>query len=419
VMAKTRVPFKPTAPPLEIADVSDLRLGLVLGKSLLTVKGSVLGGQAHMTVSSPSLNTADLPVALPLDKPMQIKDLMVMAKTRVPFKPTAPPLEIADVSDLRLGLVLGKSLVTVKGSVLGGQAHMTVSSPTLQTADLPMDTGLAQSVELKNLLVNADLKGQDARVSNVSFQVFNGQVKAEGGLTMGSPSPPFRGKLKIDGLQLGPALHAVTPDSKVSLSGTAAMDVAIAGHGFSMPELTQALEGPGHLSIKNGKVEGINLTEEAFTLLKIAGVAPDRVKGTVFSTIETDVMIKQGLVHVQKLLMDSHDFQATGAGTVGFDQALNLAVNLNLSQALSQKLAGSSPVVKIALKEGRLKLPLVITGTTQNPSYGLDAKGLTGNVQQQVQEKAKEALKGLLDGTTTPKDLEQQGKDLLKGLLRR
>ena len=109
----------------------------------------------------------------------------------------------------------------------------------------------------------------------------------------------------------------------------------------------------------------------------------------------------------------------TGAGTVAFDQALNLAVDLNLAQALSQRLAGSSPITKIALKEGRLKLPLFITGTVQQPSYQLDTKALTGNLQEQAQEKAKEAIKGLLDGTTRPKDLKQQGKDLLKGLLGR
>ncbi|THJ21795.1 MAG: AsmA family protein [Nitrospira sp. CG24D] len=419
VTAKTRVPFNPAAPPLEIADVSDLRVAVALGQSLLHLKGTVLNGQANVTLSSPSLNTADLPVAVPLAKPVELKDLTVTAKTRVPFKPTAPPLEIADVSDLRLRVILGKSVVSVKGTLLAGHANVTLSSPSVQTGDLPVETGLAKSVELRNLLVNADLKGPNARLSNASFQLFDGQFKADGEMSTGSPTPPFRGKVKIDGLQLGPALAAISPNSTVSMSGTAAMDLAVTGRGFTMPDLTNALEGPGHLRIKNGKIEGINLMEEAATLLKVAGLSPDRLKTTAFSAIETDVMIKQGLVNVQKLLMDSHDFQATGAGTVGFDQALNLAVNLHLSPALSQKLAASSPIARIALKEGRLRLPFLITGTIQAPAYGLDTKELTGKVQEQVKEKVNEAVKGLLEGTTNPKDLQQQGKDLLKGLLGR
>lgn len=419
VTATAPYPLKQGLSPLELADISNLSLALIMGNSTVQVKGAVLNGQANMTVTSPSVHTTDLPVAVPLTKPVELKDLSVTAKTRVPFTPTTPPLEIADVSDLRLGVILGKSVLSIKGTLLAGHANVTLSSPSVQTGDLPVETGLAKSVELRNLLVNADLKRLNARLSNASFQLFDGRFKADGEMSIDSPTPPFHGKVKIDGLQLGPALAAISPDSTVSMSGTATIDLAVAGRGFTLPDLTNALEGPGHLRIKNGKLEGINLMEEAVTLLKVAGLSPDRLKTTAFSTIETDVMIKQGLVNVQKLLIESHDFQSTGAGTVGFDQALNLAVNLHLSQGLSQKLAASSPVARIALKDGRLRLPFQITGTIQAPAYGLDTKELTGKVQEQVKEKVNEAVRGLLEGTTTPKDLQQQGKDLLKGLLGR
>jgi AsmA protein len=416
VVAKAPYPLKQGVSAMELADVTDLGLALVMGKSSVNVKGTVLGGQANFTISSPSVNSADLPVAVPLAKPIEINNLHVSAKTRVPFNPAATPLDLADVSDLSLGVALGKSVMTVKGRVLGGQANLVVSSPVLNTADLPIETGVAQPIELKNVQLNADLKGQEARLSNLSFHVFNGQAKAQGVMSLGSAAPPFEGKVTIHGVQLGPALQAVSPESKVSVSGTAAMNIALAGRGFSMPELTRALEGSGHMQVKDGKIEGVDLMEEAVTLLKVAGVSLDRAKATAFSTIETDFMIKQGIVNVRKLLLDSHDFQAAGNGTVGFDQALNLAVNMNLSRTLSQKLAGSAPIAKVALKDGRLRLPLLVTGTTQNPSYRLDMKGLTGKVQEQVQEQLKGTVEGLLQGTTKPSDLKKEGQELLKGL---
>jgi AsmA protein len=116
-------------------------------------------------------------------------------------------------------------------------------------------------------------------------------------------------------------------------------------------------------------------------------------------------------------LMDSHDFQATGGGTIGFDQTLNLTMHLNLSQDLSQKIAGASPAAKLAMREGRLSLPLIITGTVQAPSYGLDSKALAGKVQEQVREKVNQAIGDLLKGSTKPDDLKRKGQDLLKGLL--
>jgi AsmA protein len=98
---------------------------------------------------------------------------------------------------------------------------------------------------------------------------------------------------------------------------------------------------------------------------------------------------------------------------------LNLTVNLHLSQDLSQKIAGTSPIAKLAIKDGRLVLPLLITGTAQAPSYGLDMKVMTGKVQEQVQKRVEEAVGGLLKGTTKPQDLKQQGQDMLKDLLGR
>lgn len=88
------------------------------------------------------------------------------------------------------------------------------------------------------------------------------------------------------------------------------------------------------------------------------------------------------------------------------------------SVSLKPAAAQSSPVAKFAMKGERLSLPLVITGTTQAPSYRVDMKGLSGRVQEQAQKQVEEAVGGLLKGTTKPEDLKQQGRDLLKGLLR-
>jgi AsmA protein len=92
---------------------------------------------------------------------------------------------------------------------------------------------------------------------------------------------------------------------------------------------------------------------------------------------------------------------------------------LNLSQALSQKIVGLSPVGRLAFSEGRVNMPLLITGTVQAPSYGLDSNALTSRVQQQVRENVNEAIGDLLKGATKPDDLKQKGQDLLKGLLGR
>lgn len=403
-------------PLVETLDLKQFAFDLGLGKIAMALKGSLVGGNLDATLMSPLINSTDVPVTLPLTKPVIVRNFHVTAKAKSPFPQGVPPLELADVTDLGFDVVLGSSVLNVKGTVANGRAKITITSPVINTADVPVALPLKKSVDIKALQITAELKGQEARVNNLSFQLFGGQTKAQAGMTLDPTAPPFNGKVVVQGLQLGPALEALGSD-QVSISGTAGMDFAVGGRGFSLPDMTKTLEGMGHVAVKDGKIEGVNLLQEALSRLQLGGLSAGNAKVTAFSTIETDLAIKEGIINVQRFLMDSHDFQTTGEGTVGFDQTLNLKVKLSLSQALSQKLTGSSPAARLALAGGRLNVPLLITGTVKAPSYGLDSKALTGKVQEQVKEKVKEAIGDLLKGSTRPEDLKQKGQDLLKGLL--
>ena len=411
-------PLQPDSPPANQIDVTDLGLTVVMGGSAVNVKGTAAKGTANLTAASADINSSDLPVAVALTKPVELKDLHVSLRAKYPPKEGAAPLELAEVPDLGLIVAMGSSRLDVKGSVLNGLAKVTVGSKLVNTADLPVALPLKKPVEIKDLQATAEMKGQEARLNNLSLQLFGGFLRTQGTLGLGTPSPPFSGKVSLQGLQLGPALQAVGTD-QVSISGTAGAELALTGRGFTQPDLVKALAGTGRVAVKDGKIEGINLLQEAATLLKVVGVSLENVKTTAFSTIESEFAIKQGLIAVQRLLMDSHDFQATGGGTIGLDQSLNMKLNLTLSQALSQKIAAGSPIAKVAMSGGRLSLPLLITGSTQSPAYGLDTKMFAGKVQEQVKEKVKGAIGDILKGSAKPDDLKQQGKDLLKGLLGR
>lgn len=391
----------------------------------------------HVSIAGGKLTFRDLSAAKPTEYVLQDVDLrlqsvrlgqtpslhldMVVQPLNLPVRldGTFGPLkETTDIDAMNFQLALGKTEFTITGTASGQNATVNIGSSAINTANLPMTLPLAKPVEIKNVQIAAEVKGQEAKLNNLALQVFDGQVKGQAKLVTGSEAPPFTSSLTVQGVQLGPALDAVAT-TNLSVSGTAGADLALQGRGFSMPDLTKALEGTGHVGVKEGKVEGVNLLQEALTILKVAGLSLGDPKATVFSTIETDFAIKQGIVTVQRLLMDSHDFQATGGGTIGFDQRLHLTVNMNLSQALSQKISGLSPVARLALKEGRLSLPLTIGGTVQQPTYGLDMKGVTGAVQEQVKKKAEEAIGGLLKGTTKPQDIKKEGQEMLKGLFGR
>ena len=411
-------PMASDIPVVNQVDVPDLGFILAMGGSVINVKGTAAQGVANLTAASASINSSDLPVAVPLIKPVELKDLHVSVRTTYPPKTGTPLLELADVPNIGLIIAMGSSRLDVKGSVVGGLGTVHANSKLINTADLPLTVPLKKPVEIKDLHASAEVKGQDVRLTNLSFQLFGGFVRTRGTLGLGTQPAPFSGSLSLQGLQVGPALQAVGADH-MSMSGTAGGELAVMGRGFAHPDLVKALAGNGHMAVKDGKIDGINLLQEAAILLKVAGLSLDRVNATVFSTIESDVAIKQGLIAVQRLLLDSHDFQATGGGTIGLDQSLDLKLNLNLSQALSQKIAAGSPIARLALSGDRLSLPLLISGNIQSPSYGLDTKMFAGKVQQQAKEKVRGAIGEFLKGSTKPEDAKQQGKALLKELFGR
>src|SRR5574342_1392629 len=66
-------------PLVERLEVKQYDFALGFGKVALGLKGALLDGTLNAMLSSPSISTADLPVTLPLTKPVQIKDLRVVA----------------------------------------------------------------------------------------------------------------------------------------------------------------------------------------------------------------------------------------------------------------------------------------------------------------------------------------------------
>lgn len=401
-------------PLVETLDLKTIDLALALGKITATITGSAIDGHAILTIASPIINTAHLPVSLPLAKPIEIRDLHIEAEADYPAKPNTPPLEAATVKVLRFAVVLGNSVMNVNGHILDGEARLMAVSPAINTADLPIVLPLRKPVEVKDVKLSAGMKGQHAAVDNLSLNVFGGQLLSQAGLTLGSSSPPFDGKINLEHVQLGPIVEALM--DKLTVSGTANAHITLQGRGFSKMDLMSGLDGNGSFVVKDGKIEGVNLLQEAVALLNAAGITFDTTKATVFSTIEGNFGIKQGVIHVERFLMDSHDFQTTGAGAIGMDQTLNLNTKLSVSEALSKQMVTATPALRIAMAGNRMTVPMLITGTAQAPVYALDTKALTGKIQEQVKEQVRGAVDDLLKGKKP--DLKK-GKEALKNLFGR
>jgi AsmA protein len=67
-------------PLVETLDLKQFGFDLGLGKIAMALKGSVVGGNLDATLTSPLINSADVPVTLPLEKPVIVKNFRLTAR---------------------------------------------------------------------------------------------------------------------------------------------------------------------------------------------------------------------------------------------------------------------------------------------------------------------------------------------------
>ena len=215
----------------------------------------------------------------------------------------------------------------------------------------------------------------------------------------------------MQGIQLTPLVDALS--DKMTVSGTATSELVVKGRGFSGPQLASALTGAGAIAVKDGKVEGVNVLQEALALLQAVGVTVDPVKATAFSSLTGTFAIRGGIVAVERLALVSHDVDGTANGTIGFDHAVNLKATLTLSETVSKQIKRNAPAVKVMTAGDRIAIPMIVTGTIESPSYGLDTKAVAGAIQERVREEVRDVVSDVLKGE--PLDVEK-GKKALKRL---
>ena len=389
--------------------VRSVTFDVVSEGSVVNIAGKLTDGKGHVTATSPLIRGEDLPVALPLSKPIEFRDLRVEAEAVYPNE--APLLKTITVKTLRSDVGLGSSVVHVNGTMAGGEGTVTAAAPVLRTADLPAALPLRKSVEAKDVKLVGSFNEGQAVLESMSLTIFGGRLTSRARVALGTDAPTFDGALSMQGIQLAPLVDALS--DTVRVSGTATSELVVKGRGFSQPQLASALTGAGAMAVKDGRVEGVNVLQEAVRLLQAAGVTMDPANATVFSSLTGTFAIRSGIVAVERLALQSQDVQGTANGTIGFDHAMNLKATLNLSEAISKQILRAAPAVRLATAGDRIAVPMIVTGTIESPSYALDTKAVAGAIQERVKEEVRDVVSDVLKGE--PLDVEK-GKKALKRL---
>jgi hypothetical protein len=369
---------------------SSFKAALKIGSSDLAVQGSLAGFAApkgSLTLSSSNLDLAEI----------------------------LPPAGAAAVGSSR-----AEKESTPSGS-LGGPTASAPPDPVRAASvriaiDAKRVSGPAMP-ELKNVKGSMLWERGALTLKDVTMALYGGTATVAGRVDPFAASPTFDLDATVDRFQLADALAQYTSlgDFVVGrLSGR----LGIAGSGSTWAVLAPTLNGQGTLEVTDGALRTFNVVRELLAAVDAEGAnrlaeRPD----TPFQRLAAAIEIRDGALRLKDARLVSGEFGATASGVVGLDTSVDLRAEVSLPQASAGALAKTALGAALTRDDGRLHVPIRLSGRLPRPTITLDRNAALGEAGQRLRQRANEKLRELLDqpgqeGAPSP-------RDLLKGLLKR
>ena len=323
---------------------------------------------------------------------------------------------IADDRGLRLPGIrgrIGTAEVSGEASVTADAVHLSFSAPAVGHDDLPALLGLLGSARPESLRldqpasVSADVRVERAnsrlaghgtlkapsvaldalalRDVEAPFSIDGARVTFEpatfafyGGLHRGTVSlqlaahpPQWSADSHLDGMDLGAFLDALA-GGDARLDGTATADASVSG---SLGGAAATLRGRAHLTVADGVVQDFPLLA---AINRTLGLAEGSDRDTRFERLSATFALGNGGATTDDLLLEAAEVRLAAAGRIGFDRTLNLHGVATLSAGRTAAAVTSIHELSRLRKGGRLELPLMVSGSLDDPAFGIDLKAAIG-----------------------------------------
>jgi hypothetical protein len=408
---------KPGVPPLVegTARVSDF------SATLVAMPKPVSKGTANVAFTAKSARIPDarfeiggsafrLDASIPSFKPMQATYTLASAAVdradvQAPT-PGAKPLPRPEVF----------RDVVAKGS-------MRETSPKVpeNTLVLTSKSGVASNVDYTDFSADLRTTPEKVVIDRYSAKALGGSLSGSG--TFEPKLSKFDVATKVEKVNLGEYFRYKAPALSDVLAGRIDADISLSGQGKTWEDLQKTLAGSGGAVVLEGALLNVNIAEQIITAIQgvplvPAGVAQRmRAKNpklfaenrTVFQNLTGRVKIENGRIQAPDLKLASSDFTLAGDGWFSFGKEMSMKSTLTLSEKLTRDLVAEVPAVKyIVSPDGRLDVPLTLSGAITKPSVAVDSQAMAAKLQKSLvgdgQQQLQQGLKGLLDGIGKKKE---------------
>ncbi|ART79368.1 AsmA family protein [Oceanisphaera avium] len=279
--------------------------------------------------------------------------------------------------------------------------------------DLAADTLIIQGVELEQLAVHIKSKQGKLELNPIQAQLYEGHTKGQATLNFSEQPTTFRLQQQLSQVNAKALLSATTDIDY--LEGLTDISLIATGEGFSDTQLQKNLNASAELKMRDGALEGVNVTEliqRAHAKVKGLPVpVATAAQKTDFSELAADFALNKGVVSTDNLHLVSPLLRIDGQGQTKLaDESMDILLNTAVVGSIKDQEGEEIDELK------NIILPIRISGTYKEPQYRLDLQQVFDIYLGDKTDKEMDRLKRKLDGKLGDK-LEKKLGDKLPGLL--
>jgi AsmA protein len=268
---------------------------------------------------------------------------------------------------------------------LTSDGHVAKATGTLKATSLklvPKGSPAGEPVQIV-FAVEHDLKNESGKVVQGDVMIGKALAKLGGTYDMHGETTSIHTKLTgqampVDDLEAAlPALGVVLPTGSRLKGGTLSVELDSSGP-------LNKLVSTGWVKMNNTALTGFNLASKLSAISALTGKQASTGNDTNIQNLSSDVRYTPEGTRLDKInLVIPALGTVTGAGTISPSNALDFKMVANLNGGA---VSGLTQMAGLGNK-GSGGIPVTITGTTSNPTFMPDMKGMAGD-----------QLKGLMNG---------------------
>jgi uncharacterized protein involved in outer membrane biogenesis len=283
------------------------------------------------------------------------------------------------------------------GSGHAASSQAAAPAPPAPPADVTLSLEAARAtigtLSLDALKGRARATRQGVTFDSIVFGVFGGRYAGSMNMTADA-LPSYRLQAEVSDIDVAAMTAFAGSPGVVSGRLTGRLDVS--GRSADMASALANARGTAHIGIRDGVVKRLGLVKTI--VVATSGRADAQLPSGTSSTDEPftalggTLAIGAGAARTSDLRFESPDVLMRSAGSVRLDgSAIDLRGDVQLSEALTQQ-AGRD-LVRYTQEQGRVTLPVTITGSAAAPAVHVDVAAVAGRaIKNRVNEELKKGL---------------------------